>query len=194
VVAVLQVGRADLFEDSYEEYTVTHVQKHPGYDPLSEDLDVALLRLDRAVPNAQPAALIIAGSDERLDTLLAGQELTVMGYGSTGAGGRLSKKLLAGTVEHVSRAECNAPGSYDGAVTSNMLCARGDGVDHCNGDGGGPLVLRNDRGADFLVGVVSWGIGCGGVSYPGVYVDVSAVRQWVMTEIRNQSSWLTLQR
>lgn len=57
-----------------------------------------------------------------------------------------------------------------------MLCA-GDiygGRDACQGDSGGPLVSNN-----ILVGVVSWGNGCGGRRKPGVYTDVSLLRDWI---------------
>ena len=39
------------------------------------------------------------------------------------------------------------------------------------GDSGGPLVLKNGTSAT-LIGVVSFGTGCGRPGYFGVYVDV----------------------
>lgn len=188
VGGVEQVGRTSLSEGDYEEFRVTHVLTHPGYNPLTEDLDVALLKLDRPVPGAQPASLIATETPEMLEAFLSGLELSVMGFGRTAERGRLSKALLAGAVQLVPRAQCNGADSYGGQVTPNMLCAQGDGVDACDGDSGGPLVLRRG-GRHFLVGVVSWGIGCGGPNYPGVYVDANAVRPWVLQEIQNKDAW-----
>ncbi len=46
------------------------------------------------------------------------------------------------------------------------------------GDSGGPLVL-NVGGKFELVGDVSWGIGCGLPSYPGVYGRMYLFRSFV---------------
>ena len=63
-----------------------------------------------------------------------------------------------------------------------MICA-GDvtngGIDSCQGDSGGPIFLyKNSK--YIQVGVVSWGVGCADVGYPGVYADVASVYSWIM--------------
>lgn len=46
------------------------------------------------------------------------------------------------------------------------------------GDGGGPMVC--ERGGSWqVVGVVSWGIGCGQYGVPGVYVNVAHYLDWI---------------
>ena len=47
----------------------------------------------------------------------------------------------------------------------------------------GPLTF-DDSGRSTLVGVVSFGIGCAEVGFPGVYARVSSVLEWIETTRR----------
>ena len=78
-----------------------------------------------------------------------------------------------------SRSECNSAYADYGGITENMICAAvdGGGKDSCQGDSGGPLVVNG-----VLVGIVSWGVGCGEPGYPGVYSSVAALRSFVSDE------------
>lgn len=83
---------------------------------------------------------------------------------------------------------------------ADMLCAGSpDGVtttpDACAGDSGGPLlklikpVPSTQDYADpslwRIMGVVSWGIGCGEARYPGVYARVGApdIRSYILSDV-----------
>ena len=55
------------------------------------------------------------------------------------------------------------------ALSLNIL-----GKDTCQGDSGGPLIARIN-GKYTLVGITSWGIGCGIKYQPGVYVKESVI-------------------
>ncbi|GAB9475679.1 hypothetical protein Gpo141_00012764 [Globisporangium polare] len=64
-----------------------------------------------------------------------------------------------------------------------MLCAGGvTNKDSCQGDSGGPLII-NKSGTDALVGVVSWGEGCGETKKPGVYARVSGALKWIQSVV-----------
>lgn len=52
-------------------------------------------------------------------------------------------------------------------------------TDTCQGDSGGPLVDDETK----LVGVTSWGEGCGLPQYPGVYARVSHASDWIDDQI-----------
>lgn len=81
------------------------------------------------------------------------------------------------TVQIVDHQECADSYQQFADVTERMVCAAvdGGGKDACQGDSGGPLTA----GDGTLVGIVSWGLGCGQDGYPGVYTDVSNLREWI---------------
>ncbi|XP_060460849.1 transmembrane protease serine 4 isoform X2 [Panthera onca] len=106
--------------------------------------------------------------------------LWVIGWGFTEQdGGKMSDTLLQASVQLIDHARCNAEDAYQGEVTEKMLCAGilEGGVDTCQGDSGGPLMYHSDLWQ--VVGIVSWGHGCGGPSTPGVYTKVTSYLDWI---------------
>jgi len=65
------------------------------------------------------------------------------------------------------------------------LCAGGEeGKDACSGDGGGPLVCAMEgQHKSVLVGLVSWGVGCGEAGVPGVYTNIANYVHWIRETI-----------
>ena len=51
-------------------------------------------------------------------------------------------------------------------------------LDTCQGDSGGPLMTFT-QGQWLLVGITSYGTGCGLANYPGVYTRVASYRAWI---------------
>jgi secreted trypsin-like serine protease len=60
---------------------------------------------------------------------------------------------------------------------TTMLLAYKENVDACYGDSGGPLY---DMDTLQLLGIVSWGKGCGFEGWPGVYTNVTFFYDWIM--------------
>lgn len=63
-----------------------------------------------------------------------------------------------------------------------MLCAKGRGTGACDGDSGGPLIIKGETPSDdIVVGVVSFGADCANDVFPGVYARVSDQYEWIRT-------------
>uniref|UniRef100_A0A2K5CB28 Transmembrane serine protease 11B n=1 Tax=Aotus nancymaae TaxID=37293 RepID=A0A2K5CB28_AOTNA len=79
---------------------------------------------------------------------------------------------------------CNAPYALSGSVTDTMLCAgfMSGEADACQNDSGGPLTYPDSRNIWHLIGIVSWGDGCGKKNKPGVYTRVTSYRNWITSK------------
>ncbi|MFJ4667666.1 serine protease [Kitasatospora purpeofusca] len=154
---------------------VAEVLPHGSCNASAIDYDLALLRLAKALPlGAGIATVPLAANGNDPSTGTA----RVSGWGATTSGGPLVAAARVVPVPLISRAKCRT--EYGATViTDRMLCAGEDagGKDACQGDGGGPLVL-----AGVLVGISSWGRGCGQAGYAGVSTRVGALRSWIDAE------------
>lgn len=98
---------------------------------------------------------------------------------------RVLQILQQAQVPLISRDSCQAAYQDLGyTITKRMRCAgyaRG-GIDACQGDSGGPLVCSEDD-KWYLVGAVSWGIGCAREGRYGVYADMMDLKYWAQETI-----------
>ncbi|XP_061448476.1 transmembrane protease serine 4 [Rhineura floridana] len=150
-----------------------------------KDMDIALVKLQSPLgfpESVKPICLPFFDEE-----IVPGTPLWITGWGYTKQDGMLSKKLQQAEVELIDSRICNTPDAYQGEVTEKMLCAGGDQgrADTCQGDSGGPLMFQ--QGQWHLVGIVSWGHGCGSPSTPGVYTKVQAYLNWIYTILRSES-------
>ncbi|KAG8201921.1 hypothetical protein JTE90_027398 [Oedothorax gibbosus] len=167
----------------YVEKDVVGVIIHPEFDPESLQNDVTLVRMqdpvDPMIPHVTPACLPTPGQvyDKKCWVSGWGKDL----FGPQGAYQNVLKEV---DVPVVSRALCNAELRSTNlgpnfVLHNGFLCAGGEaGKDACTGDGGSPLVCQSG-GQWYVVGLVSWGIGCGKPGIPGVYVNVLYYADWI---------------
>ncbi|KAG7671257.1 putative Mite allergen Eur m 3 [Nannochloris sp. 'desiccata'] len=169
--------------------------------------DVALLKLSAPVGfptvslNYDPNAdfLNLSNQENNRDTTSNGKNATILGWGITEQG--LAQALRQGTIPLVSREECAQVEAFSRAgapITSTMLCAGQvpkrigqiwphlPPVDACQGDSGGPLLSVSssppdgaDSSGDVQYGIISFGVGCAKPGVPGVYTDISKVKDFI---------------
>ena len=121
------------------------------------------------------------------------QYVVVMGFGSvSGVLNEPSDILRQTSLPFLSHDLCRV--YYQDELLDDMVCAgypQGFGPDACQGDSGGGLFQYDNNHTNttteaprpFLVGIVSWGVGCGLPNYPGVYIHVPYYYEWIMDRI-----------
>ncbi|MEV0224050.1 serine protease [Streptomyces sp. NPDC050704] len=164
-------GRGNLLSGEGREIAVRDTWINPRYDGYTNAGDFAVLTLTE--PLAASSVIRMAGPGDAAYT--PGTGAVVYGWGDVTGGGDYARDLRAARVRVLADAVCEEayPGSADGTyLAGSMLCAgeEAGGRDACQGDSGGPLVAQGR-----LIGLVSWGSGCGRAGSPGVYARVSEV-------------------
>ncbi|XP_031348097.1 uncharacterized protein LOC116174331 isoform X2 [Photinus pyralis] len=185
----VRLGEWDVNHDvefyPYVERDVSAVEVHPEFYAGTLYNDLALLRMDKPVDlgknlHISPACLPHPHED------YTGQRCWTTGWGKDAFGefGKYQNILKEVDVPIMAFGQCQqrlqqTRLGYEFKLHPGFICAGGEeGKDACKGDGGGPMVC--ERGGTWrIVGVVSWGIGCGQPGVPGVYVNVAHYLDWI---------------
>jgi secreted trypsin-like serine protease len=171
----LIVGQHRLGAGKRGRAAIVEIRVHPGYSPTTFAWDAALVRLARPL-SAAPATL----PDSLESSLAPGTALVAVGWGATNlAGSSFPDALREASLQVQPDDSCRATYGSDFDSTS-VLCAgiESGGVDTCDGDSGGPLLLPDASGG-ILIGITSFGGACGAADTPGGYTRVSALVPWL---------------
>ena len=155
---------------------------HPRYRrPQRHSNDLAILRL------AEPAQDHIPILALTREAPVVGQEAIVCGFGLMRESGEQSPVKRHVHVPILSNDVCST--MLDG-IDQTMVCAgypQEGRRDACHHDSGGPLFIPSDAGEPRLIGIVSWGIGCGREALPGVYSRISSSLDFIQSILPNVS-------
>ncbi|KAM8804035.1 transmembrane protease serine 12 [Rhynchonycteris naso] len=154
---------------------------HPYFNLETYENDIALFRLKEAVrynDYIQPICLPFNVS-QNLDR---NTKCIIGGWGRTEEEGSLTSILQEAEVHYISRNICNSEMSYGNMIPVTSFCAGDENghFDSCRGDSGGPLMCYlPEQKRFFVMGVTSFGYGCGRKNFPGVYSGPFFFEMWL---------------
>lgn len=179
-------------------HRIANVHVHPRYNRSTVENDIALVKLERPIPNLGPEAIVQLQS-ETVERVFApvGACAVVTGWGHTTHQGTVANTLQQVDVPIISPELCRS--LYHGRTNeqgralppihpTNVCAGYLQGIrDSCNGDSGGPLVVPDPIHPSgwTQTGITSWGDRCASANSPGVYTRVAPYIAWIDTTIRS---------
>ncbi|XP_055708985.1 vitellin-degrading protease-like [Phlebotomus papatasi] len=154
--------------------TLIDVTLHPQFDVDTYNFDVAVIQICDCftwTERIQPIALPAANQHTPEGSLGL-----VTGWGRLWYQGPIPDILQGAEMPILNRDRCLETYAQINPITDSMFCAGSfyGGLDSCHGDSGGPMVFNGE-----VIGLVSWGIACAQVDFPGVYTNISFLRPWI---------------
>ncbi|XP_070497855.1 trypsin-2-like [Chironomus tepperi] len=172
---------------------VSRIFVHQNYQPATRNNDLAVLRLSEPFPefhnSIEPAIL-------NPDIPIPASVCRLVGWGTatnlTTAAIQPEQRTMNAPI--IPNANCNVANVHANRVLNTHLCAGSIAVTNpatgaCRGNVGSGLYC-NER----LAGVLSFGLSCGAVNMPGVYIDVRQYRDWINSQLTRtdnpQPGWM----
>ena len=158
---------------------------HQGYNKETFEHDIAMIQPKRSkclkcrAASVKPVCLPKSKRDNNY--LTSGTTAWITGWGEIQQNSGTSSALRKGKTTLVGRGKCKTSFAQQGKyLPHDQICAD-DEVGPCQGDSGGPLMVRNRQfdSRYVLVGLVSWGDGCGVRNSYGAYAGIVQNLDWI---------------
>ncbi|CAF0996697.1 unnamed protein product [Didymodactylos carnosus] len=166
--------------------SLTKSYVHPQYDPVTFENDIAIIQLKTPLDmtNLLISKICLPTIDPNLlktqDYPIVGSTLVGIGWGTLSAGSlTLSDTLQQVTVKAISKTAATCRSVLENSTLQFCAGVTGGGKDTCQGDSGGPLMMFTSSHQWELVGITSYGIGCGLPDFSGVYTKVAYYQSWI---------------
>ncbi|XP_023159338.1 venom serine protease Bi-VSP [Ceratitis capitata] len=197
-LSYVRLGEYDLSTNSetrHEDIGIARKESHANYNKANGKNDIGMIWLERNVQfsdSIKPICLPTSAQLRRKSYI----DYTpfVAGWGKTMEGGESASVLQELQIPILRNEVCRA--SYarvrrlisDDQFDTSVICAGvlSGGKDTCQGDSGGPLMIPETAGGAvqfYLIGVVSYGVGCARPQIPGVYTSVQYFVDWVLSKM-----------
>ena len=179
---IIKMGDKNLDNQTLE-FRVTTIIMHPNFNSGTLENDIAILETDNSPTSIFPHLIPVILPNLSYNIQYKPNNcLKILGYGRDKAlVNSFERKHLTELKEvTVNIIPINKTG-YKKLGTNVFLAGNvinGVIIDSCIGDSGGPCIkLINDRWV--LIGIISCGIGCGDIKYPGIYTKVQPYYTWI---------------
>jgi len=175
--------------DGEQAVGITHYLIHPYYNVVNADNDFAIIYLAREI---QFSGTINRACLPRPDTIYDNTAVVAAGWGAEKNNGMGTTRPKHVDLTTMSNQVCNSKITGQplfgwqwvqvvGGVTENMICATGMRKGICDGDSGGPLMVKGDE--NIVIGVSSWGPADPGCNMhgesPSVFARVTSQLNWI---------------
>ncbi|XP_021503615.1 serine protease 44-like [Meriones unguiculatus] len=183
----VKLGEVDLWSSKSVKIPVQDIIIHQDFSVMGmivHDIALALL----AFPVNYSAYIQPVCLPRKSFLVEAGTLCWVTGWGKLMEQGSSSRWLQEVELSIMRHEDCNeilkdSTGKIFSLVQEGTVCGYSEkGADACQGDSGGPFVCEINK-TWVQVGIVSWGIGCGRLGFPGVYTEVSYYRDWILSHL-----------
>lgn len=176
-------GDLNIMVPTFRRFTTSasHIYTHPSYTVNPRTNDIAVIRTSTPFP---PLHNTIDFAVRNAHVLPNNNPCRFIGWSSSTEAGALNPVQQFIVANIFDRTECNGPNVHRGLVLDNMICAGTLTASPtvCTGNLGGGLFCQVGTVWQ-LTGVLSFGVGCGTASTPGVYTQVRFFQTWINQQL-----------